>query len=143
MASMDGKKAREEGGKSELPYVCTLLCSWYVLAVSRKGKERTTHGEIDKEHLILWDRRDLNRCTDKGAFAWITGSTSLKSSPFLSTDFEDTYVLSALYIVYVVQAGVNTRLLAASRHSNLLNELKNRILLFNTSIFGLGPRNPY
>ena len=53
------------------------------------------------------------------------------------------YVLSALYVVYVVQAGVNTRLLAASRHSNLLNELKNRILLFNTSIFGLGPRNPY
>ena len=33
MASMDGKKAREEGGKSELPYMCTLL---YVLAA---GKE--------------------------------------------------------------------------------------------------------
>ena len=33
MASMDGKKARE-GGKSELPYMCTLLCTsseqeWY------------------------------------------------------------------------------------------------------------------
>ena len=36
------------------------------------------------------------------------------------------YVLSALYTVYVVQAGVNTRLLAASP-SNLLNELKNGI----------------
>ena len=140
MASMDGKKAREEG-KSELPYMCMYI--YYVLAVSRKGKERTTHGEIDKEHLILWDRRDLNRCTDKGAFAWITGSTSLKSSPFLSTDFEDTFLVLYILSMYVVQAGVNTRLLAASQPSNLLNELKNRILLFNTSIFGLGPRNPY
>ena len=109
MASMDGKKARE-GGKSELPYMCTLLCSWYVLAAGKERNERTTHGEIDKEHLILWDRRDLNRCTDKGAFARITGSTSLKSSPFLSTDFEDTFLVP--YTVYVVQAGVNTRLLA-------------------------------
>ena len=102
MASMDGKKSK--GRKEKVSYsICTLLlCSWYVLAVSRKGKERTTHGEIDKEHLILWDRRDLNRCTDKGAFAWITGSTSLKSSPFLSTDFEDTFlvlcILSSVYI---------------------------------------------
>ena len=105
MASMDGKKAREEG-KSELPYMCMYI--YYVLAVSRKGKERTTHGEIDKEHLILWDRRDLNRCTDKGAFAWITGSTSLKSSPFLSTDFEDTFLVLYILSMYVVQAGVNT-----------------------------------
>ena len=75
--------------------VCTLLCSWYVLAVSRKGKERTTHGEIDKEHLILWDRRDLNRCTDKGAFARITGSTSLKSFSFLSTEFDPCHAANA------------------------------------------------
>ena len=59
-------------------------------------KERNER-RIDKEHLILWDRRDLNRCTDKGAFARITGSTSLKSSPFLSTDFEDTFLV--LYIL--------------------------------------------
>ena len=136
------KKAREEGGKSELPYMYVYITTMYYIAVSRKGKERTTHGEIDKEHLILWDRRDLNRCTDKGAFAWITGSTSLKSSPFLSTDFQDTFLVLYILSTYVVQAGVNTRLLAASP-SNLLNELKNRILLFNTSIFGLGPRNPY
>ena len=39
MASMDGKKARE-GGKSELPYMCTLLCSWYVLAAGKERNER-------------------------------------------------------------------------------------------------------
>ena len=103
MASMDGKKM--QGKKEEKVSYPRCVHYYYVLAVSRKEKERTTHGEIDKEHLILWDRRDLNRCTDKGAFAWITGSTSLKSSPFLSTDFQDTflvlYILSIGELIYV------------------------------------------
>ena len=38
MASMDGKKAREEGGKStELPYMCTLLLCTTSSEQERKG----------------------------------------------------------------------------------------------------------
>ena len=38
---MEKKQGKQkEGGKSELPYMCTLLCSWYVLAAGKERNER-------------------------------------------------------------------------------------------------------